>query len=133
VPSGAAGGGDTRPDGLTSDQIRQLRSEVRQRLGEAQQLRGELSREGVDVEGLDRVIEGMRTLEGERVYLDPIGLERLQASVIDGIKEFEFSLRRQVLGDQQDKLFLSGTDEVPEGFRKLVEEYYRALSRGERK
>ena len=29
-------------------------------------------------------------------------------------------------------LFLGGSDEVPEGFRKLVEEYYRALSRGGR-
>jgi hypothetical protein len=34
-----------------------------------------------------------------------------------------------VLGAERERLFLSGTDEVPEGYRKLVEEYYRALSR----
>jgi hypothetical protein len=32
------------------------------------------------------------------------------------------------MADDQ-KLLLSGSDEVPEGFRKMVEEYYRALAR----
>jgi hypothetical protein len=128
-----AGGGDTRPTGpLTAEQIRQFRNEMRQQLGDAQRLRQELSREGLDVTGLDRAIEGMRNLEDERIYGDPIGLERLQAAVTNDLKEFEFGLRRQVLGEQDARPSLSGTDEVPEGFRKLVEEYYRSLSRGGR-
>jgi hypothetical protein len=45
------------------------------------------------------------------------------------MKQFEFGLRRELGSDIQDRLFLSGNDEVPEGFRKYVEDYYRALAR----
>ena len=31
--------------------------------------------------------------------------------------------------DDPERLFLSGNEEVPSGFRKLVEEYYRSLAR----
>ena len=48
---------------------------------------------------------------------------------LDGLRQFEFGLRRSVLGEERDELFLSGTDQVPDGFRRMVEEYYRALSR----
>jgi hypothetical protein len=48
---------------------------------------------------------------------------------VDGLKQYEFGLRREVLGAGREQVFLSGTEEVPEAFRKLVEEYYRQLSR----
>jgi hypothetical protein len=36
-----------------------------------------------------------------------------------------------VEGDGSDRAVLNGFDEVPEGFRALVEEYFRVLSRSE--
>jgi len=58
---------------------------------------------------------------------EPRGLPQLLAAV-DRLKRFEFDLRKKVETDDQ-RLFLSGSDEVPVGFREAVEEYYRALAK----
>ena len=47
------------------------------------------------------------------------------------IEEFEYVLRRR-LGSEERELLLTGSDEVPEAYRALVEEYYRALGEGRR-
>jgi hypothetical protein len=47
--------------------------------------------------------------------------------VTEQVKRIEFTLRREV--DQQNSVVLSGSDEVPEQFRALVEQYYRSLAR----
>ena len=49
-----------------------------------------------------------------------------------GLKEFEYVLRRSLRGAGEERLFLSGADEVPPEYRELVEEYYRALARSRR-
>jgi hypothetical protein len=49
--------------------------------------------------------------------------------VIDGLKSFEFSLRRELDGNREKPQLGSGGD-VPAEFRKFVEEYYRSLSGG---
>ena len=46
------------------------------------------------------------------------------------MKQLEFELRRQFAADEEDRLFLFRSGDVPEEYRALVEEYYRALSRG---
>ena len=46
----------------------------------------------------------------------------------DNIKRFEYTLRRR-LEQNTSQVFLSGTDDVPEQYRKLVEQYYRSLSK----
>ena len=133
--SGLAPGGETVTDGrpgdptpLNPNQIRQFRNEIGERLEQAQELRRRLAAEGRDVGDLDAVIRGLRALDNQRVYADAAELERLQTTVVEGLKEFEFGLRRELEGPAADKLFLSGGDEVPEGYRELVEEYYRSLS-----
>jgi hypothetical protein len=68
----------------------------------------------------------------EAIWTNPRDIAALQAAVVDGLKTYEFTLRRLVLGAEKDRLFLSGSDDVPEGYRKLVEEYYRALAREKR-
>jgi len=72
----------------------------------------------------------MRQLDDDRVYKDPKELERLETAVGEGLKRFEFSLRRKVEDVTNDQPTLAGNDEVPRGFRELVEEYYRTLSKG---
>ena len=45
------------------------------------------------------------------------------------MKRFEYGLRRKVEGDA-NQVLLSGSDEVPEQFRKLVEQYTAPCRRG---
>ena len=52
-------------------------------------------------------------------------LARLQSTIAEGLKRFEFGLRRRVDADESS-IALSGSDEA---FRKLVQEYYRSLAR----
>jgi hypothetical protein len=129
APTGPGGGGDMRPGSISPDQVRQFRSEARQRLQDAQQLRDELRRQGIETADLDQVIRDLSALTEERVWGTPKDLEALQAAVVDGVKQFEYRLRRELGMADDQKLLLSGSDEVPEGFRKMVEEYYRALAR----
>ena len=55
-------------------------------------------------------------------------IARLQTFVSENLKQFEYRLRREIEGDEADQLFLAGSDEVPSGFRDLIEEYFRSLS-----
>ena len=48
--------------------------------------------------------------------------------LIQVLKRFEFNLRRQA-ELKGNEVFLSGADDVPEEFRKLVEQYYKSLSK----
>jgi hypothetical protein len=129
---GAWGGGpwgDRRPgDYYTSDDIRQFRGEARRWLGEAQALRNMLREQGVDPKELDEIMRRMRELDSDRVYKDVEELARLQSFVAEGIKRFEYNLRRQA-GAEADRAIVAGSDEVPPEFKSLVEEYYRSLSR----
>ena len=69
----------------------------------------------------------MRELDDPRAYQDVEEIARLQTFVIEGLKRFEYQLRREVDGESEE-LFLAGSDEVPSGFRDLIEEYFRALA-----
>jgi hypothetical protein len=129
---GTLGGRDLGPGGLGQGWYdpRQLRRDLREGITDAQELRRMLGAEGVDVGDLDRYIARLRALDGRERWGDPAAQRILELEVIQGLKEFEFALRRQLEGGDQQRLFLSGSDEVPDGYRKLVEEYYRALSEG---
>jgi hypothetical protein len=87
-----------------------------------------LQANGINPRELDDVIRDLQRFDNERLYADPRGLEQLQASAIDKLKKFEFTLRRKVESGN-DSLSLSGSDQVPDGFRQAIEEYYRSLSK----
>jgi hypothetical protein len=74
------------------------------------------------------VLRDLRALDNDRIYVDPKGLEQLQAAAIDKLKRFEFTLRRKAESGN-DSLSLSGSDQVPDGFRQAIEEYYRSLAK----
>ncbi|MCZ6918740.1 MAG: hypothetical protein O7I93_18340 [Gemmatimonadetes bacterium] len=124
-PAGQTRGGF---GGFDPGQVRQYRREFRERLGDLEELRQGLAREGIDVDPLDDVMALLRQLDSRGIFDDPAEIARLQRDVIEGLKEFEYALRRAFQSDDADRLLLSGSDEVPEGFRELVEEYYRSLS-----
>lgn len=125
--NGGYGYGYDRWGRLTPEDIRQLRGELRQWTNELQDLRRMLRGENIDPRQLDEILRSLRQLQDDRVYQDVSELARLQSFITEGLKRFEFGLRRQV-DASADAVVLSGSDEVPEEFRKLVEQYYRSLS-----
>jgi len=113
---------------LSDDDIRQFRREFSERRRETEDLRRALEAEGIDAAELDAVVSALRSLDSERTYDDPDEVARLQAQVLEGLKQLEFGLRRELEGDR-DRAAIAGSDDVPDGFRRLVDEYYKALSR----
>ncbi|MDE2761280.1 MAG: DUF4175 family protein [Gemmatimonadota bacterium] len=146
MQAGARGGGGAReanpsdrdlertgaggPRTFDPDQIRQARREVRERLGEARILAGLIERTSADPRELQAMINAMRALDRERTYADPEEVLRLQRELVEGMKQLEFELRRQFAADEEDRILLYRSGDVPEEYRVLVEEYYRALARG---
>jgi hypothetical protein len=130
---GASWGGwwDGRNARLTPEDARQLRNDARQYMNDARDLRGQLKGQEIDPRELDSVMNALRELEDDRVYQNVSELVRLQTAVAEGLKRFEFALRRKVEGDL-NKAALSGADDVPTEFRPLVEQYYRSLARAPR-
>ena len=109
------------------EDVRQFRRDYREWANDAEALRRQLLASGVNVRELDDIIRELQRFDSDRLYADPRGLEQLQASAIEKLKKFEFSLRRKA--ETNDSPSLSGSDQVPEGFRQAIEEYYRSLAR----
>jgi len=110
------------------DDIRQFRNQWREWANDAEALRRQLQQAGMSPRELEDVLRDLRQFDNDRVYADPQGLEKLQAAAIEKLKKFEFSLRRKT-DNGNDSLSLSGSDQVPEGFRQAIEEYYRSLAK----
>jgi hypothetical protein len=136
-PQGGNYGGDARSRGSyygggngrwNADDIRQFRREFREWANDAEALRRQLQTAGVNPRDLDEVLRQLRGMDNDQVYADPRGLEQLQAAAIDKLKKFEFTLRRNTEAGNES-LSLSGSDQVPEGFRQAIEEYYRSLAK----
>ncbi len=111
------------------DDIRQFRGEARQRVQEALELQSLLEDVDLNQQQLDQVIGALRQLGREEVYLDMAELSRLESQIVDGLKQLEFALRRELEGEGQNPVFISGSTDVPAGFQRLVDEYFEALSR----
>ena len=101
-----------------------FRREFREWQGDAEDLRRQLEASGVyrDLEG---VMRDLRALDSDRICRSA-GLENPGRGTRPAEK-VEFDLRKRVDTDH-DALSLSGSDEVPAGFRQAIEEYYRSLS-----
>jgi hypothetical protein len=128
---GAGGWGSRRPYGeFNTEDIRQFRDEARRFANEGRQLRDFFRQQNLDARELDEILRKLRELEDSRTYKDVEELLALQSFVSEGMKRVEYSLRR-TLGEEADRAVLTGAEEVPQEFRKLVEEYYRSLSKGQ--
>jgi hypothetical protein len=112
---------------MTPEDIRQFRAEVRQLAGSADQLRRTVGKE--DQAAVADVLKKLRALDNDQVFKDPAQFDRLQTQAADAVKRFEFNLRRRA-ELKGNEVLLSGDGDVPEEFRKLVEEYYKSLSKG---
>jgi hypothetical protein len=131
---GAASGGAGSPVVGSWDErgSRQLRRELRQRAEDARGIGAQLAEGGRTPADLREIERKLRRLEKTQAWGDPKGVEALVARALEDLKMFEYALRRELQGADPERLRLSGSDEVPEGWRSLVEEYYRSLARGDR-
>ncbi len=120
---------DPRP--FTAEEIRQFRSEFGQRNDQVRSLQDRLREAGQgSAQDLQAVLEAMARLEREGIYANPAQVAALNEEILNSLKRLEFGLRREVEGEPEQGATLTGSDEVPDGYRALVEEYYRALARG---
>ncbi len=125
-------GGATRgdPRRLSDEEIRQYQNEFREREGQVRDLRDDLVEAGRPIEDLQQVLDAMERFQEDGIYADPAALADLHEDMLNRLKRLEFGLRRDVEGEADRRATLTGNDEVPDGYRRLVEEYYRALARG---
>ncbi len=127
-PFGGGGPGNRRPGVFDPRDIRQWQREFRERGMEAQELQRMLRAENLgEVGDLSEIIQAMRELGDPRVYQDAEAIARLQTFVLEELKRFEYRLRREVDSDSEE-LFLAGSEEVPSGFRDLIDEYFKSLA-----
>ena len=126
-PNGGATRGDPRR--LTPEEIRQYQNEFGQRADQVRELRDQLTEADRSVDDLQEVLAAMRRFEEDGIYTDPAALTDLHEDLLNRLKRLEFGLRREVEGEADRRATLTGSDEVPDGYRRLVEEYYRALAR----
>jgi hypothetical protein len=129
APFNGGGAGDRRPGGMTNEDARQFRNEVQRWTRDTEQLRRMLQGEKMDPKEIDAMLRNLRQLADDRIYKDVEELQRLQAQVTASAKRIEYDLRRK-LEAKEGQVLLSGSDEVPEQFRRVVEQYYRSLSKG---
>ncbi|MDT5271860.1 MAG: hypothetical protein QOH49_4046 [Acidobacteriota bacterium] len=132
--SGGGGGrGGDMISGSGEDDARQLGSELRERLRDAEGLRREWGGTSGGRE-LGGAIEQLRRIADGRMEGEALTAASLKAQVIDPLRQLELELSkrlREQLG--RTNLRLSDDGAAPGRYRKSVEEYYRRLSQGGRK
>ncbi len=124
-PGGGGGGGRGR---LGAEETRQLRREISERARDAEAFRRALEESGISSPQAAALAQRLQGLASDRNFKDPLGLAELTGQVADDIKMLEYVLRREADG-QRPELQLSGSEELPPGYRAMVEEYYRTLAR----
>ncbi|MEQ9398861.1 MAG: DUF4175 family protein [Longimicrobiales bacterium] len=132
--AGPPSGGATRgnPRALSEEEIRQYTREFGQRADQVRNLRNQLQQAGRPVEDLQAVLEAIARLSRDGTYDNPAVVAGLNEEIVEMLKRLEFGLRREVEGEGERRATLTGSDEVPAGYRALVEEYYKALARSGR-
>lgn len=107
---------------------RQLESELRQRLADAEELKRALGRNSDLARDLNRAIEQLRRIN-PNAFADPAQLAALKNDVIDPLRQLEIELARRLqakLGNNGPGSL--GDGDAPDRYRKVIEEYYRRLS-----
>ena len=127
IPFGGAMRGNPEP--FTEEEIAQYTREFAQRLAQARDLLRTLEADGQEVQDLKEAIDALEALEDPGTYGDLPQIAMLQGQIQENLKRLEFLLRREVEGERPGRAALTGSDEVPAGFRKMVEEYFKNLAR----
>ncbi len=125
---GSNWGGSFQPGTMSNEEVRQFQRELSERVRQGRELSDQLRQQGLDSTSLDQILRQMNALQVRKINNDPLALNQLKEGVVEGLRQFEYTLWREIEGGEE-KLFLENSDFVPDGYRELVEEYYRKLSR----
>ncbi len=125
---GSSSGGYYQPGTFTTEDLRQAERELGQRQQDLDALRRELRREGMETADLDQLLRQMGDLNLLGLNKDPLALERLRRDIVEGLRQFEYRLWRELRGADTERVYLGNSDQVPAGYRELVDEYFRKLA-----
>lgn len=115
--------------GASGGEDRQLSSELRERLREAEDLRRQLGGANDLGRELNGVIEGLRRLGSGPVRDDNETAGLLRSQVIDPLRAIEVALSQRLQTKTgRGGLRLIDEGAAPDRYRKLVDEYYKRLS-----
>lgn len=82
----------------------------------------------MDTADLDQLLQQMGDLSLLGLNRDPRALERLRNEIVEGLRQFEYRLWRELRGGEAERVYLGNSDQVPPGYRELVDEYFRKLA-----
>jgi hypothetical protein len=106
---------------------RQLQNDLRQQTGQLRELRDQMRKDGVDVGQLNQMLDALGRMDNKGSIGNPRDIAQLKQNVVQGLKDWEFNLRRQLAGGNP-ALFGSGSEDVSPEYRKMVEQYYKSLA-----
>jgi hypothetical protein len=117
------------PGQLTPDQVRQFEKEYELRIKEAQEISRNL-RDHQDLAAqVKSMLARMKQMGSMKFLYDAQELERLKSTVIEGFRQLELDVSKNLQHViNKENLHLAKDEEVPELYRKQVEDYYKALS-----
>jgi hypothetical protein len=123
--------GDARPPagGLGQEALRQQQAELQQRTLDTQELRRLLDRNSSEAQSIEQVLQALQRITDARRYDSPEGIASLKRA-IDLLHQVELDLSRDLSRAlENDKYFYADDNGVPASYKKLVEEYYKALAK----
>ena len=127
-PTDMGGAGDSRP-GAGGQDWRQVANQAKQLAGDAADLKRQLQQAGIapkDLTPVDDVVKALQALGTSKE--PPKGLQELYATAVEKFKALDFAIRKKV-DTSNEQLFLSGSEDIPESFKTLIQEYYRQLAK----
>jgi len=108
---------------------RQLGSELREGIREAEDIRRNLGKDRDLANGIDQAIQGLRRANDALMRDDMETALLLKDKVIEPLRSVELELSKRLqLKLGKNNLRLSNEGEAPAAYRKLVDEYYKRLS-----
>lgn len=116
---------------LTPAERQEMERQYREAIPAIRDLQRELRGDPDFTRRTRELVAAMSQLENGRFPGDPAEIERLRASVLDGLRQVELELARRV--GAPGELRLPAHEEIPDSYRKQVEQYYRALAQRGRK
>ena len=122
------GAADARP-GAGGQDWRQVSNSARQLAADAADLKRQLQQAGIapkDLTPVDDVVKALQALGSSKE--PPKGLQDLYAAAVEKFKALDFAIRKRV-DTTNEQLFLSGSEDIPESFKALIQEYYRQLAK----
>ena len=131
---GASNGGPPTGYGqrLSPQESQQLNRELRERIADAEGIRDAVAKQGIATTDLDKALDALRQMADDRYVVNPATAADLRAQTVEGLKTFEFDLRRAMGQTSDERLLLGRSGEVSDSYRQAVEQYYRSLAAGQK-